>query len=418
MTEAAKSPPSPTLWGESLRAWILLVVGVCAVSAQSASSLAFAVLMKPMTQAWGIDRTAFASAMSARMLLMVVAMSAAGLATDRFGARAVLATGAVVVGSCTVSLALIPSSGWFYPTMALIGPGQAAIGSVAASALVVRHFWARRGLAVGILNGGDNLLNATIPILTASILQQHGWRAALIVLGSAYLTLALIVWLLLHAEDGRDTQRFTLAATTSSTQFIPWRALILILLTYIGVYAFVTSVQLHLHAHLTDLGFTPTRASQILSTQLLVGTLGAPLIGALAGRWGTRPMLLATVVGLSVASVLLWNIQSDVAWFAWAVFYGLVNSGIVALLALLLTDLFGAARIGQWFGIAMMFCMGSTMLANIYSAGMFDRFGTYTLVWQSYTALLLLILWPVAALVRDPRDGSTRRSQTPAIPNS
>lgn len=394
-----------TLWGEPLRAWLLLAIGVCAVSAQSASSLAFAVLMKPMIQGWNIDRTAFASAMSARMLLMIVAMSAAGLATDRFGARAVLASGAVIVGTCTVALAFIPSSTWFYPTMALIGPGQAAIGSVAASALIVRHFSRRRGLAVGILNGGDNLLNATIPVLTAAVLQSYGWRTALAALGGAYLMLALIVRTFLRAGDGRDESLSSLSSSTRAfpkvAEPVPWKALLLILVTYVGVYAFVTSVQLHLHAHLTDVGFTPSRASQILSTQLLVGAVGAPAIGVLAGRWGARPTLLATVVGLGMASFLLWNLQTETAFFAWATFYGLVNSGIVALLALLLTELFGAARIGQWLGICMMFCMGSTMLANVYSAAVFDRFGTYTLVWQSYSALMLLILVPVTLLLRN-----------------
>ncbi len=399
-TDAARAR-HPTLGGEPVRAWLLLAMGVCAVSAQSASSLAFAVLMKPMIYAWSIDRTAFAWAMSTRMLLMVAAMSVAGVATDRFGARAVLAAGAAAVGSCTIGLALMTSSTCFYPTMALIGPGQALIGSVAASALIVRHFSQRRGLAVGILNGGDNLLNAAIPIVTAIILQRHGWRTALVALGAGYLVLALIIRSLLRPEDGRHDQLAGAEGTATDVLHAPWRAFLLIVATYVGVYAFVTSVQLHLHAHLTDIGFPATRASQILSTQLLVGALGAPLVGVLASRWGARSTLLVTVAGLTVASLLLWNLESSTALFAWAIFYGLVNSGIVALLALLLTELFGPARIGQWFGISMMFCMGSTMLANVYSAAMFDRFGSYTLVWQSYTALMLVILLPVARLARE-----------------
>ncbi|GIV03734.1 MAG: putative MFS-type transporter YbfB [Candidatus Binatia bacterium] len=401
-------PPStaaarPTLWGEPLRSWLLLAVGVCAVSAQSASSLAFAVLMKPMTQTLNIDRTTFASAMSLRMLLMVLAMSVAGIATDRFGARAVLASGALIVGACTVALAWVPSAAWLYPIMALIGPGQAAIGSVAASALIVRHFSRRRGWAVGILNGGDNLLNASIPILTAAVLQQRGWQAALVALGGAYLALALLVRATMRRGDGRSAAPTPHTAPTPAALRVQWRSFWLVIVVYMGVYAFVTSVQLHLHAYLTDLGSSPSQASQVLSTQLLVGALGAPLIGGIAGRWGARPALLATVVGLFIASLLLWNVHHGTALLAWAVFYGLVNSGIVALLALVLTEIFGAARIGERFGLAMMFCMGSTMVANVYSAAMFDHFGSYRLVWQSYTALMAALLVPVLWLAREPR---------------
>ncbi|MCX8072355.1 MAG: MFS transporter [Candidatus Binatia bacterium] len=393
-----------TLWGEPLRSWLLLAVGVCAVSAQSASSLAFAVLMKPMTQAWQIDRTTFASAMSLRMLLMVGAMSLAGLATDRFGARTVLASGALIVGTCTLALAWIPSVSWLYPTMALIGPGQAAIGSVAASALVVRHFTKRRGWAVGVLNGGDNLLNAMIPLAIAAILQHRGWQAALLALGGAYLALALIVLATMRADDGRDQHVRAQTSTRQATEpATPWRSFLLLLVVYAGVYAFVTSVQLHLHAHLTDLGFAQAQASQVLSTQLLVGALGAPLVGGISGRWGARPALVGTIAGLTLASVLLWNLHSSAAWFAWAIFYGLVNSGIVALLALLLTELFGAARIGRWLGVAMMVCMGSTMLANVYSAAMFDHFGSYALVWRSYSILMAAVLLPVVVLAMEKR---------------
>ena len=36
-------------------------------------------------------------------------------------------------------------------------------------------------------------------------------------------------------------------------------------------------------------------------------------------------------------------------------------------------------------GVAMVFCMGATMLANLYTAGTFDRLGSYERVWQSYS---------------------------------
>jgi MFS family permease len=400
-SQATTSERGILLWGEPWRAWLLLLVGVCAVSAQSASSLAFSVLMKPMTAALEIDRTTFASAMSLRMLLMVLALALVGLATDKAGARAVLVAGACVVGLGTVGLALLPSSAWLYPVMGAIGPGQAAIGSVAASALVVRHFTVRRGWAVGILNGGDNLLNSAVPLLTAAILQRHGWRAALVVVGAAYLALAALVALVLRRDDGKEVRSPKLASRTDGeTRKSPGKAFWLLVLVYVGIYAFITSVQLHLHSYLTDLGLSPIVASRVLSVQILVGALGAPLIGGAAGRWGARPTLCVTVGGLAVGALLLWNVGSNFGFLGWALFYGTVNSGVVALLALALAELFGPAQIGRWMGVAMSFCMGSTMVANVYSAAMFDRFGTYLPVWQGYSALMMALLLPVAILTR------------------
>jgi hypothetical protein len=89
-----------------------------------------------------------------------------------------------------------------------------------------------------------------------------------------------------------------------------------------------------------------------------------------------------------------------VALRAWAVGYGLVNSGVVALLALVLEECFGGARIGSLLGGAMFFCMGATLLANQWTAWVFDQSGSYVLAWQTYTALMTLTIVPVVWLWR------------------
>jgi putative MFS transporter len=194
-------------------------------------------------------------------------------------------------------------------------------------------------------------------------------------------------------------------STAGGLRELPWQdpRLWALLLAYAGIYAFITSVQLHLHAFQTDLGRTPDEASRVLSTLILVGAVGAPLFGWLAERGSAEGALAFVVGGLALTSVALWTAHGPAAFFAWAVVYGLVNSGVVALLALVLADLFGAHLIGRLMGLAMVFCMGSTMLANLYTAAMFDHFGSYLPVWRSYTALMLVTLVPVAVLWRQAR---------------
>ena len=104
-------------------------------------------------------------------------------------------------------------------------------------------------------------------------------------------------------------------------------------LTYALIYAFITSVQLPLHAFLTDLGHSPIDAAQILSILTLVGAVVAPLFGWLAERTNARAALAVVVFGLAATSVALWTAHGLGAFTVWAVVYGLVNSGVVALLA-------------------------------------------------------------------------------------
>jgi MFS family permease len=140
-----------------------------------------------------------------------------------------------------------------------------------------------------------------------------------------------------------------------------------------------------------------------MSIQILVGALGAPLFGVLAERTSAASALLVVVVGLASTSVVMWSTQSYALFVGWAVCYGLVNSGVVALLALLLAELFGAAGIGRLMGVAMVFCMTATMLGNFFTAAMFDRGGSYVPVWQTYTALMVVTVIPVAWLWRGLR---------------
>jgi MFS family permease len=299
-----------------------------------------------------------------------------------------------------------------------MGPGQAAVGSVAASALVLRLFRHRRGLAIGILNGGDNLINSAVPLLASFSLVHSGWRMTIVGLGCVYVVLAgLILWTL---TDAAGAQRAATTSTNTSTNTntshgrlaeLPWKdvRLWLLFLGYACIYAYITSVQLHLHAFLTDLGKSAEQASRILSTLILVGAAGAPLFGWLAERASARGSLTTVVGGLAATSFVLWMADSTAAFAAWAVAYGMVNGGVVALLALVLSEMYGTERIGRLMGVAMVFCMGATMLANLYTASTFDRLGSYDFVWRTYSGLMVATLVPVLLLRLRTRAGTRRR---------
>lgn len=389
--------------GESWRAWLALLIGVLAITAHTASSYTLSILMKPMLEDFGWNRTVFASAMTLRMFVMVLAISFAGQLTDRFGARIVLTAGAVILGFGTIATASMTAPVQFYPIMALMGPGQACIGSVAASALVLRLFRKRRGIAVGVLNGGDNLISSTIPIGAAFLLVSSGWRVTIGSLGILYFGLAVLILLVLRPQDGRSGSESGSARSVIAKvrmRDLPWGdpRLWILCFSYAGIYAFITSLQLHFHAFQTDMGRTNADASNLMSTLILVGAVGSPLFGWFAERTSALTALVVVVAGLTLGSLVLWTPHSYGVYSSWAVAHGLVNAGVVAVLALVLNELFGEEQIGRLMGIAMVFCMGSTMIANVYTASMFDYFGSYFMVWRTYSALMLITLVPVVWL--------------------
>ncbi len=402
--------------GESWRAWTALGVGVLAVTAHSALSIAVSVLMKPMLADFGWARTDFAFTMTARMVAMIAVVPFAGQLTDRLGARRVLATGALLMAAGILCMSRVTSWGALAVVSVGIGAGQACVGSVAASALVLRLFRRRRGVAVGVLNGGDNLLNSAVPIGAASLLPVWGWRGTLGVFAVAYVALALLILAVLVNDDGRSGTAD--GPRGASLRDLPWRdaRLWTLLLAYAGIYAYITSIQLHFHAFQTDLGRSPEVASRLLSTQIVIGALGAPLFGWLAERTSVHLALTTVVAGLAATSVITWTATGTAAFAVWAVLHGLVNSGTVALLALVLHDLFDPRQIGRLMGVASVACMTATIVGNQFTAWTFDTFHSYRPAWQVYTALLLCALAPVARLRRGAALARAGVGREPSVP--
>ena len=425
--EATEPGLRPGPLGESWRAWIALAVGVLAVSAHSALAYGMSPLLKPITEELRWTRSEYAGAMNFRLVLIMAFAPWAGRLVDRFGARSVLAAGAVLMGVGTLGLSRMDSLLPLYGFGLLIGPGQACVGSVAGSALVLRLFRRFRSLAIGILNGGDNFVTSGVHMASAALLARQGWRGALGTLGFAYLSLSLLVLLVLRADEGRaegspppspggagaPAVASVPLVGSSGSAAMPWRdpALWLLLAAYVPIYAFITSVGIHFPAFQRDLGRSAEQASYIYGLTTVVGALGSVGWGWACERFSARTALLLVVAGLAATSLVLWTPVGDQGWYAWAVAFGVVNAGAVALLALVLDELFGSVAIGRLMGAAMVFCMAGTIAGNALSAGLYDRFGSYLPVWRAYSGLMAATLLPAAALCRRPAGG--RRAQSP-----
>lgn len=399
-----KSPKNGPL-GESWRAWIALAIGVLAVSAHSMLHYGISPLMKTITEELSWSRSSYAQAVNFRLLLMMAIVPFAGAMADRWGPRAVLTTGAFLVGVGVVMLANMSTLPLFFGSSVLIGPGQAFIGSVAGSVLVLRLFRKRQGLAIGILNGGDNLITGMVHSLSALLLLQYGWRGALGSLSAGYFVLGVLIWTVLARDEGRSDEneepRSGEAQEPAVTR-IPWRdkRLWLLILTYIGIYSFVTSIGFHFPAFRQDMGSRADEAAWLYSFSTIIGGFGSILIGWISERLTARTTLVGVVLALMLSSVILWLPVGEGALYGWAFFYGIANAGGVALLALTLSELFGDAAIGKIMGFAMVFCMGATVLGNWFTAAVFDNFGGYIAAWQSYTVVLACAAIPAFALRR------------------
>ena len=403
-TPSYAEPASRGPLGESWRAWTALAVGVLAVSAQSALAYGMSPLLKSITEELSWSRSEYAAAMNFRLLLIVAMVPVVGRLVDRLGARVVLFSGAFAIGLGTLLMAQMSSLWGFWISGLLTGPGQAAVGTVASSALVLRLFRRRQGLAIGILNGGDNLITSGVHIGSAYLLVHAGWRGAFGGLAVGYLALAVLVLVALRSGEGGEESE-PKERESSGASPIPWgeARFWLLIVVYVILYGYVTTIGLHFPAFQQDLGRTADVAAWIYGFSTMVGAGGSILAGWTSERIGSVATLRWVVLGLLASSIALWSSIGVGAYYVWAAGYGIVNAGAVALLALVVRDVFRGASFGRLMGVVYAFCMAATVAANTFASAIFDASRSYILVWQVYSVLLLLALVPLQMLVRRTR---------------
>ncbi len=200
------TPPAPRarrLLGEPLAAWVTLAGGVLAVWGYSAASYTIPVLMRDIVGELGWGRGEFAAATATRTLTIAVSGFLWGALTDRLGGRPVLVTGALVCAAGLLGFGAMQSLGAAAALGLVMGTGMGALGIAPASALVARRFGPRRGLALGLVHGCDNLLNSFVPGATAALLTAHGWRATARVFAGAYALVAVALLVCVRAGEGR-----------------------------------------------------------------------------------------------------------------------------------------------------------------------------------------------------------------------
>jgi MFS family permease len=390
------------LLGEPLGAWVALAGGIIAVCAHSASSYPVPVMMKSILAEMGWGRGEFSATSITRSAAVALTGFAWGLCTDRFGARAVLVTGALLAAGALVAFGTMHSLAELYLIGAVIGSGIGALGPVATSTLIARRFGPRRGLALGLLHGGDNLINSLIPSATAALLVAYGWRRASWVIAAGYVVVALLVFVLLRPGDGRSNAVVPGVRRSLDLRDLPWRSpeLHLVSLVFLAAYAFLGAVMFHFVPFQTDIGIGVEYASTSFGYLILAGFFGSLTVGLAAQRTSAIAMLAVVQLVVTGASFALWSLQDapHLRWWAWV--HGLAAAGYAPLTALVMTELFGAEarNLGGTIGLAFLIAMGGVYLGNAGLGWAHDLAGTYVPAWQAGSALLVASLLPLGVL--------------------
>src|SRR5512132_2548412 len=134
------------------------VVGAFSVMVFLSTGIRFAVgpFLKPIVADLGLDRASFSLVISLSLFLYGAFMPFVGWLVDRFGARPVIVSGALVLGGSLAATGLVTRLWHLYVIYGVcVAVGLAATGHVVASAIISRWFTRRRGTALSALSAAS-----------------------------------------------------------------------------------------------------------------------------------------------------------------------------------------------------------------------------------------------------------------------
>lgn len=283
-----------------------------------------------------------------------------GMATDRFGPRAVVAVGSVVLGAGYVIWASANSL-W----LVFVGLGVTAAVGMSASwvpcnATVVRWFVVQRGLASAITTAGGSAAGIVVPPLAAILVEEYGWRTAVASLGIGGAVIMLIMSLLfardpesvgLHPDGAaHPPEAGGVEAGATMQEAFRTRAYWLLYGMYAMSFLVVFVPFVHGFGFGESLGAGPLAAAAVLSCIGVGGLAGRLLSGPVADRIDRRRVVVVAFAietlgfaGMAL-STELWMLYPSAAAFGFA--YG----GGVTVWPVLVGDYFGRAHLGTIVG--------------------------------------------------------------------
>ncbi|CDP53853.1 MFS transporter [Paradevosia shaoguanensis] len=365
--------------------WVIVAAGGLLGCVAIGTMFSLPVFLRPIAEDTGWSVTGVSGAMTIGFLAMAFASMVWGSLSDRWGPRAIVLTGSVILAAALVLVSFSASLIQFQLLFGLIVGASAAAVFAPMMACVTGWFDTQRNLAVSLVSAGMGMAPMTMSPLAAWLVSTYNWRISFLVLAAIAAVVMIPVSFLVRrppaleamkaagASGAAPAMSMTVKQAVRSPQFI------ILLLTNFLCCATHSGPIFHTVSYAISCGIPMIAAVSIYSVEGLAGLGGRVAFGIMGDRFGAKNIL---VIGLLAQAfgVLSYAFVSQLgAFYAVAVVVGFIYAGIMPLYAVLARENFPLPMMGTIIG-------GTAMAANLGMATgpltgglIYDNFGSY--VW-------------------------------------
>jgi MFS family permease len=365
--------------------WVIVAAGGLLGCVAFGAMFSLPVFLRPIAQETGWSLTGVSAAMTLAFVAMAFGSLAWGGLSDRFGPRAVVLTGSVILAASLALAACAPSLLVFQLVFGLlVGGGTAAIFAPL-MACVTGWFDTNRGLAVSLVSAGMGMAPMTVAPFAAWLVTHNDWRASLLLIAGMAAMLMIPAALLIRRPPALETQPTRNAAPRpgetapdmSVAQAVRSPQFLILLATNFFCCATHSGPIFHTVSYAVTCGVPLMLAVSIYSVEGLAGLGGRVAFGLLGDRFGARRILILGLLVQAIAALSYLYVRELVAFYGVAALFGFIYAGVMPLYAVILRENFPLRMMGTVIGGTAMAGGLGMSLGPLAGGLIYDSFASY-----------------------------------------
>lgn len=377
----------------------LAAAGILMVTMGARQSLGL--FVAPLNTHTGLGIASISLAMAVGQFTWGAIQPVAGAVADRYGARAVLIGGLLVLCLGTALTPFMDSSLGLIFSIGLLSAMGAGAGSfsVLIGAAAQRLPVEARGAASGVINAGGSFGQFVFAPILQRLIQSIGWMGALWAMAIATLAALPLVGRLAGAPPAHAPTAATGGGLGQAVkEAMGDRSYLLLHAGFFTCGFHIAFLVTHLPGEVDLCGLPPSVASWSLAIIGLANIFGSLYAGSCVARYRSKYILAAMYA--SRALLIIWYLmmpRTEWTYYLFAAGLGFTWLATVPPTAAIVGKLFGVRYLGTLFGLTLLSHQIGGFLGAYLGGLTLTRFGDYGWMWYADIALAA-----AAALVNLP----------------
>ena len=366
---------------------------------------AFGAYVALLSEEKGWSKTALSGAAALQSVEGAILGPLLGWLVDRFGPRAMVQAGIVLLSIGYFALGSVTTIGDFYGAILILAVAASLCGYFPFSVALVHWFQRRRARALSLMSLGLAAGGLAVPVV-GWVMQNHGWQRMAMLSGAIVLVAGLPLARIIRrnpAEIGETMDGLppapppepTLGGTmpAPARSFTPGEALRTRAFWLLGLgHAFallvVTAVNVHAISHMKEgLGYTLPQASFVITLMTMSQACGVLLGAAMGDRWNKRYVAAGCMLSHMLGLLMLTWATHPAMLGAFAVLHGVAWGLRGPFMQALRADYFGLQAIGMILGLSAIIISLGQVAGPLIAGAFADWTGNYR---AGFTLLALI----------------------------